>query len=247
MKKIIWFVMELLFGAAFLFGGVHLLGLWKDKTANEAVYAPLRSIIEQTQQSEEDGQPYRFPHEALREENPDVVGWLTVEDTAIDYPVVQRVGDDEYYLHHDLYGEWSKHGTLYVDSGCTIGASQQIVIYGHHMKDGSMFKGLTRFQEEDFCRSHTIRFDTVEKSGVYQPFLVMTISADETEQLPYHQYTEFDSAEDFQAYIDRCRSYALWVSEDAPVYGEELLTLSTCEYSHKDGRLVVMAREVSGE
>lgn len=158
--------------------------------------------------------------------------------------MVQRLDEGDYYLHRDFFGEWNKHGTLYADSECVIDQSDQVVIYGHHMKDGSMFKGLTRFQEEDFCLTHSIRFDTLKKSGLYQPVLVMTLSVNDTKELPYHQYTEFDTEEAFDAYFQQCRSHALWVSPDAPVYGDKLLTLSTCEYSHKDGRLVVIAKEL---
>lgn len=249
MKKIVFFMAELLFGAAFVIGAVNLFQVWKAKQANEALYVTLRAVIDQTDTAEEadasESGGYQFHYRALLKENPDLVGWLTIEDTAIDYPVMQRRDEPDYYLHRDFYGESDRHGTLYADAGCTIGESEQVVVYGHHMKDGTMFKGLTKFEDEAFCKTHTIHFDTLEKGGDYQPVLVMTISVGATVELPYHQFTSFDSAEAFDEYFRMCRRHALWVSDELPEYGAQLLTLSTCEYSHKDGRLVVIAREIS--
>ncbi len=104
----------------------------------------------------------------LYEENEDMAGWLSVEGTKIDYPVMQGE-DDEYYLHHDFYGQESKYGCLYVRNRADIDKGTNFVVYGHNMKDGSMFGELDLYLEEGFYREHPlIRFDSLFEKRTYE-------------------------------------------------------------------------------
>ena len=99
---------------------------------------------------------------ALHEENPDCIGWLTIDGTRIDYPVMYRPGDKNYYLHRDFNGEYSANGCLFLAEECVLGDSDNLIIYGHHMNSGKMFADLEKYKDEGFYEEHpTILFRTI--------------------------------------------------------------------------------------
>lgn len=182
--------------------------------------------------------------EDVMAKNPDTVAWITVEGTNIDYPVMQTREDNDYYLNHDFNRQRNIHGTPFLDVGCRLVGSDNLIIYGHHMQDNTIFQNLTKFRNPAFCESHgSIRLDTVEESREYQVVFVMVISVREAQDFPYHQRIDFADEADFRDFLTRCGDYAVWKSETLPEPGTKLLTLSTCEYSKQNGRLVVVARE----
>lgn len=90
---------------------------------------------------------------ALHEENPDCIGWLTIDGTRIDYPVMYRSGDKNYYLHRDFNGEYSANGCLFLAEECVAGNSDNLIIYGHHMNSGKMFADLENIRTKDFTKN----------------------------------------------------------------------------------------------
>lgn len=178
----------------------------------------------------------------MREQNHELSGWITVPDTVIDYPVMQTKEDDDFYLTHNFSCSTDRHGTPFADVNCRIGESDNIIIYGHHMKDGTMFADLMKYKDRSFCEGNgPVRFCTPESSLSFEVFCVMAISAHEAEDFPYYRYTDFEDEAEFSEYLQNSSRYSVW-SGKMPEYGEKMLTLSTCEYSKEDGRLVVMAR-----
>ena len=93
---------------------------------------------------------------ALHEENPDCIGWLSIDGTRIDYPVMYRPGDKNYYLHRDFNGEYSANGCLFLAEECVPGDSDNLIIYGHHMNSGKMFADLEKYKDEGFYEEHPI-------------------------------------------------------------------------------------------
>ena len=193
--------------------------------------------------SEPDAIPAVLPeYAALYEENPDLVGWLTVEGTPIDYPVLQTPDRPDYYLDRDFSGAPSAHGSIYVRESCDVFTpSDNLTVYGHHMRDGTMFASLDRYRKEDFYRQYpTVRFDTLYERHTYTVFAVFTTTAS-PEGFSYHLFENAADESEFDAFVTACKALSLYDTGVFPQYGDKLLCLSTCEYSHANGRLVIAA------
>lgn len=186
--------------------------------------------------------------EKLYGENSDVVGWLTVPGMNIDYPVMQNE-DDEYYLHRNFYGEDDKYGTLYVKNIADVDTpGTNFIIYGHNMKDGSMFGNLDLYREKDFYEEHSlIRFDTLYEERTYEivaVFLsqVYDVNAD---VFKYYKFYQAENEEEFNDFYQNIKKLSLYKTDVTAEYGDTFLTLSTCAYHVQDGRLVVVAKRIS--
>lgn len=181
----------------------------------------------------------------LYEENPDFYGWLQIEGTAIDYPVMYTPEEPEKYLYRSFSGNPSTGGTLFLDGNCTPDGDNTI-IYGHNMKDGSMFRDLLQYEREEFWEAHpVIRFDTLYEKGEYE---VMAAFYDRVyyEEETCFKFYEFFKAEDEADYREAIRNYlgmSLYDTEIIARYGDKLLTLVTCAYQTENGRFVVVAKK----
>lgn len=181
---------------------------------------------------------------ALYQENEDLVGWLSIEGTGIDYPVLQ-CEDDEYYLHHDFYGEDSKYGCLYVREQADLDGGTNFIIYGHNMRDGAMFGDLDLYLKESFFREHpTISFDTLYEERVYEivaVFRSQVYHADD-EVFKYYQFYEADTREEFEDFYRNIKALSIYDTGVEAEFGDTFLTCSTCAYHVEDGRFVVVAK-----
>lgn len=178
---------------------------------------------------------------ALKEINPDIVGWIYGPDTGISYPVVQG-SDNEYYLHHLLDGTYNKNGTIFVDVQNSPGfADQNTILYGHHMKNGTMFAALEQYREQEYYEQHPV-FYLLTPEGNYQLdiFSACVISAnDEVYQ------TQFDEEDSFRLWINRQAARSDVISTVSVGEADRVITLSTCAYDFEDARYVVLARLTS--
>ena len=185
----------------------------------------------------------------LYRQNNDLVGWICVEDTNINYPVMQTVDSPNYYLKRGFDKEYSSYGCPYVQEDCDVlKPSDNLVIYGHHMNDGSMFAGLMKFKDKSFWEKHkTISFDTLTDRQTYEVIAVFktVVYTDSPESFKYYQFVNAETAEDFTAYVEKCKELSLYDTDVTAEYGDKLLTLSTCEYSRTNGRLVVVAKLIN--
>lgn len=179
--------------------------------------------------------------------NNDLVGWIQIPDTKINYPVMQTPDSEDYYLHRDVYGDYSRHGTIYVRESCDVFApSDNVTIYGHRMKDGSMFFGLTEYMDEEYYREHKyIYFDTLLEYHTYEIMSVFITSASLGKGFRYHAFETALSPEDFYDFVDTCKELSLYDTGVTAELGDKFITLSTCDYSVTNGRLVVVAKRIS--
>ena len=178
----------------------------------------------------------------LQKQNKDLAGWLRISGTNIDYPVMQTGEDNDFYMNHDFDGREDPHGTPFLDVNCRIGQSENLIIYGHHMKDGTMFQNLMFYKAAEFCEKNgVIQFDTPIESAQYQLLYVLTMSEKEAMDFPYYQYIDLSEEKNYEEFLNQCTRYAIWSAEEIPQTCAGLLTLSTCEYSKENGRLVVVA------
>ena len=248
---VLYTIAILIFAAIFLVSGGLLLKRFIDDRKLESDMNELAGLIDDTAAPTGDGETPET-NEAkfarLLERNPDFIGWISSEGTNLDYPVMQTGSDrQDYYLRRNFNGEYDNYGTPYLDEDCTLTAEYQsnnLVIYGHNMKTGTVFGSLTGYKEASYYDEHpTIAFDSLYGDGVYEVFAAFPIDINVDTTFPYNTYIDMDEQQ-FNDFISQVKSRSTVDSGITPVYGDQLLTLSTCEYSVGDGRFVVCARKV---
>ena len=191
----------------------------------------------------EDSDVIRKRVRRLKKQNADLVGWIRIPGTRVDLPVMQDPSSStDFYLNHGFDKNKSAFGMPYIGSGGSVSSEANRIIYSHHMKDGSMFASLDKYKSEDFCEEYdTIFFDTAKKSEKYKLLNVVVVS---DRQFPFHEYGNITKKSDFRTYVQSCESFAKYQSGKAAKWGDKLLTLCTCEYSMKNGRLLIIAKKV---
>ena len=182
---------------------------------------------------------------ALHEENQDCRYWITIPNTEIDYPVMFRPTEKDYYLRRDFYGEYSGSGTLYMDEDCDPEWGDNLIFYGHHMNDGSMFAGLENYKSEEFYKEHPeIILQTLQGKETYRVLAAFTTPVYTGNDFAYYNFTVTGNPKEYESFVRECQSRSFYETGETAVYGRRLLTLSTCEYSQVNGRMVVVAVRV---
>ncbi len=180
--------------------------------------------------------------------NTDIVGYISAPGVLqMDYPVMQHPDSKDYYLQKDFYKEYSTHGCLYAKEDCDlVTPSDNITIYGHNMKDGSMFAGLLQYENEDFYKAHpTFTFETLTEKYEYQIIAVFKTSGYTSEGgYPYHKFVNAASESEFNDFIQAIKDRQFYDTGVTAQYGDKLITLSTCEYTLNNGRFVVVAKRI---
>ncbi len=186
-------------------------------------------------------------YETLYTKNQKLAGWLEIEGTNIDYPVMQTT-DNEYYLNHNYNQQKDNNGSLFLDCECTLfPQSDNMIIYGHHMKSGNMFGNLQKYAKEDYGKKHsTIKFDTIYEKGTYEVMYVFYSKVYDNDELvfKYYQFINANSEKEFNYYMSEMEKLSLYDTGVSAHYGDTLLTLSTCDHSQTDGRFAVVAKRV---
>ncbi len=182
----------------------------------------------------------------LFELNQDFIGWIRIDGTKVSYPVMQSTEWVNYYLKRDFYGNESRHGTIYANESANIkDHSDNITLYGHKMKDGSMFASLHNYKDKAVYDAQPyIEFDTIYDYNTYQIIAVFITDAYLETGFAYHNFVDGDE-ESFNAFVAKCKELALYDTGVDAEYGDKLLTLSTCEHSIDNGRFVVVAKKIS--
>ena len=233
--------------AVFLVSGGLLLKRYFDDRRSESEFAALESLIVSDAPAADGEETNSAKFAALRDQNSDFIGWISIDDTKLDFPVMYAPNNKDFYLRHDFNKEYSVYGVPYLDEKTTLGANDQsenLVIYGHNMKTGTIFGCLTGYKEASYYQQHPyVQFDTVYGDGTYEVFAAFSIDVAADTSFVYNQYVDMDE-ETYDTYVEEVISRSDVDTGIRPVYGEQLLTLSTCEYSSDNGRYVVVARRV---
>ncbi len=186
-------------------------------------------------------------YETLYNKNKKLIGWLKIDDTIIDYPVMQT-SNNEYYLDHNFNQEYDKNGSLFMDAACdVVHRNTNLIIYGHHMKSGKMFGNLNSYSSKEYCEKHsTIRFDTIYEKGLYQVMYVFRSRVYNEDEVVFKYYQFFDAAseKEFESNMQEMAALSLYDTGVTASFGDEILTLSTCDSSEPDGRFVVVAKRI---
>ena len=273
-KRIIGICLIIVFSVSAIVSGRLFWKEYRDAKASEETFSSLAGLVQDTEQNggedgstgdgtdttgigtpdsdavlsdeemvaEEAAKAYE-KYGALYEQNNDFVGWIQIDGTNINYPVMQTPDNPDYYLKHSFENTWSDYGVPYLDEACVIGQSNNLVIYGHHMSNGSMFCDLELYSDPAFCMDHpVIRFDTLSSFGEYEVIAVFRYNTNQ-ETFRYDREVNMDETR-FSWFMEQVHARELFSTGKDASFGDQLLTLSTCEYTYKNGRLVVVARKV---
>ncbi len=186
-------------------------------------------------------------YKVLYNKNKSLIGWIKIDDTKIDYPVMQTV-NNEYYLKHNFEQKEDANGCIFLDSKCDVVlGNDNFIIYGHHMKSGKMFGTLVKYANEDFYKEHKyIQFDTIYEKGTYEVMYVFRsriFSSDEI-TFKYYQFIDANSEAEFDSAMEEMAAMSLFDTGVKARYGDQLLTLSTCDYQETNGRFAVVAKKI---
>jgi len=186
--------------------------------------------------------------EELKKENEDIVGWLEIEGTNMNYPVLQGT-DNSYYMTHNYKKEYSKDGSLFLDKAYDWNIpSSNLLIYGHNNKNGIMFQELLKYASEDFYREHPkMKFTTVFEDCEYEilsAFYSRVYYKSETNVFRYYFFVNANNEEEYNEFVNNAKKASIYETGVTAEYGDQLLTLSTCEYSQEDGRFAVVAKKI---
>ncbi len=186
-------------------------------------------------------------YKTLYNKNKSLIGWIKIADTNIDYPVMQ-CEDADYYLTHNFYQEYDKNGCIFADPECDlVRRSDNVILYGHHMKSGRMFGSLEKYESKKYYEEHKfIQFDTIYEKGIYQIAYVFRskIYNEDDIVFKYYQFIDVGSGMEFDSNIDEMEEMSFYDTGVDVNYGDKLLTLSTCDYQEKNGRFVVVAKKI---
>ncbi len=190
----------------------------------------LDRVLTESETAEDDEKPYIKNY----------VAWIEIPGTDIDYPVMQKQGDPEYYLRRNYKGEYSYSGTPFLDKNCNIRLSKNLIVYGHNMKDGTMFSDLMKYKDLPFCTEHQAMKLTID--GItydYTLYAVCFVNASDG----WYTFTNEVSEDNFAELISHIQNQSSYISStEQAEYGDQFLTLSTCDYTSEDSRLIVIAK-----
>lgn len=185
---------------------------------------------------------------AIYAENPDLAGWITIEGTVLDYPVMYTPEDGEKYLYKNINGGFDANGLPIIEDGCSMDPeSDNIIIYGHNMKSGKMFASLMNYAKKEYWEEHpTIRFSTLYEEREYEIVAAFKdrVYYKNEDCFKFYQFIDATDEAHFLEAISYFRENAEYDTGITAEYGDRLLTLVTCAYHVKNGRFVVVAREV---
>lgn len=274
MKKFLYYALVAVFAATFLVSVYYIGDYYLESMTTQSGYDALSNIVEQGKNDShqtpivfippviEGGTPTVPENETVPVEtgstilpeyadlymmNDDIVGWIRIEDTNVNYPVMQTPDERDFYLQRDFSKETNKNGCIYVREQCDVFApSDNLTIYGHNMRSGAMFHDLAKFRDKSFWQTHkTFTFDTLLEHHTYEIVAVFTTTASVGKGFAYHQFVNARDEADFDRFVSTAKSLALYETGVTATYGDKLITLSTCEYSQTNGRLVVVAKRIT--
>ncbi|MBE5864869.1 MAG: class B sortase [Lachnospiraceae bacterium] len=226
----------------------ELLALKEKPTVSATAFPEDEVVINYTNDEDWEVPEVLDEYKILLKKNKKLIGWVKIDDTYIDYPVMQT-SDNEYYLDHNLNQEYDKNGSIFMDKDCdVIKPSTNLILYGHHMQSGKMFGDLDKYSNKSYYEKHKyIEFDTIYEKGVYEVMYVFRsrVYSEQDVVFKYYQFIDAMSEVEFNSNMKEMAAVSLYDTGVTASYGDRLLTLSTCDYQEKNGRFVVVAKKVA--
>lgn len=248
-KKNIWIVAMIVCLIVFVVSAYMLYGYFAEASKAEDAYRALLKEAPPVSDGETDDYSDMMPfYNSLHERNDDFVGWLRLYGTDISYPVMQTPENEEYYLQRNFDKGYSRYGALFASARSDVKKpSPLVIIYGHDMKNGSMFGNLEDYTDPEYYGDHRyIRFDGLDKRRSYEIMLVTrtVVNTGASSEFRYYEYSDFADEADFDEFIEQAQKEAYFDTGVTASFGDRLLLLSTCEDNSQNGRLLILAKEV---
>ena len=241
---------QIIFIIIFIISIFGVIYYFYNANKEKQVYKEILNNIEIDEEQVTDERTERMLQvEELKKENQDIVGWIEIEGTNINFPVLQGT-DNQYYMEHTYTKEYSKGGSIFLDKSYDWNLpSTNLLLYGHNNKNGTMFQNLLKYKDESFYQEHpNIRFTTINDDCQYEiisAFLSRVYYEDEQDVFRYYYFINANDETEYNNYIEESKKASLYDTGKSSEYGEQLLTLSTCSYHTEDGRFVVVAKKVN--
>ena len=243
-RKFIRVFFFLLLVAFIVASSIYILSNLMQEKKQQNDFEEIQEIVEDNTKEESDSENSIDLYNLYLINN-DVVGWIRIEGTNINYPVMQN---SEYYLRRNIYKEYSTYGTPFLADYCNINLSDNLIIYGHHIKSGMMFADLDKYKSYDYYLNHkTIKLyklqgtETIEEEYKIISCFKTTVNKG---GFKYYNFFNATSEADYNSFLEQCRELSFYNTEDTAKYRDKLITLSTCEYSLNNGRMVVVAKKI---
>lgn len=225
-----------------------LIALKESASEHNSSYMNGKEVVIHRTDSRTDTPAILSEYKTLHEKNQKLIGWIKIDDTMIDYPVMQTA-NNEYYLDHNFNQEEDRNGCIFMDYQCdVVKGCDNMILYGHHMQSGKMFGSLNKYSSESYYKEHSrIQFDTIYEKGQYEIMYVFRskVYSEEEVTFKYYQFINAGSEQEFNSYMNEMAALSIYDTEVTAAYGDKLLTLSTCDYQENDGRFVVVAKRVN--
>ncbi|MBC1481065.1 class B sortase [Listeria seeligeri] len=229
--------------AVFLFSGWKIGSELYENHHNRTILDDAKSVYTKQVTAKSVNGEVREEVKSLQKLNKDMAGWITLEDTEIDYPILQSI-DNSYYLHHNYKNEQARAGSIFKDYRNTNEfLDKNTIIYGHNMKDGSMFADLRKYLDKDFLAAHP----TFSYESALQNYKVEIFAVYETTTDFYYIETEFPEKQDFANYLQKVKLESIYQTDVQVTAKDRIITLSTCdtEKDYQKGRMVVQGKLVA--
>ena len=243
-RKFIRVFFFLLLVAIIVASSIYILSNLTQEKKQQNDFEEIQEIVEDNTKEESDSENSIDLYNLYLINN-DVVGWIRIEGTNINYPVMQN---SEYYLRRNIYKEYSTYGTPFLADYCNINLSDNLIIYGHHIKSGMMFADLDKYKSYDYYLNHkTIKLyklqgtETIEEEYKIISCFKTTVNKG---GFKYYNFFNATSEADYNSFLEQCRELSFYNTEDTAKYRDKLITLSTCESSLNNGRMVVVAKKI---
>ena len=204
-------------------------------------------VSQNTSEEEQRKQTLLANLQELKQQNSDLVGWLTINGTEVNYPVVQTDNND-YYVNHNFEKQSNELGSIFLDKDCSIEKpTANFLIYGHRSNGGQMFETLTKYKEEDFYKEHpTFEFATLEEVSKYQIIAVFQsqVYLKSQDVFKYYFFKDAENEEEFNNYIENVKKLSLYNIAETAQYGDQLIIYTNSNYKVEDGKFAIVAKKV---
>ena len=244
-KKIIKYTIILLLIAIMLISSYFLCKNLQEDNKQEEIFEEIKVIAEDNNgDNNKETKNNNINMQKLHEINNDIVGWIQIDNSNIDYPVMQTKENPNYYLRKYFYKQYSYLGTPYLAESCDINSSDNLIIYVHHINNSKMFGELENYKSQEYYSNHKfIKFYTLEEYREYEIIAIFKTIANTG--FKYYNFINDINEAEFDTFVSKCKELSFFNIDKIAVYGDDLLTLSTCDYSSKNARLVIVAKRIN--
>ena len=236
-----------LLAGVMLFSGYKLITISQSAKESKEQYQQLEQLVD-THTEDIVTDEYitsQQKYQSVYDKNNDFVGWVYIPETELNYPVMYTPSNPEYYLRRDFEGKYNIHGVPFVDYRCIVDESDNTIIYGHNMMNGTMFSIVEDYADKIYWQQHRyIGFDTMNGYGTYEVAICANIDLT-TIDFNYTDTINFADEAAFYSYINQVKEHACYETDVKLSYGDKLILLSTCETNNDEGRYIIIAKKIS--